>query len=168
VEIIICIDYKHVIVAKSRYSNDLYQDTNNYFEQQNNSFLKLLPFLILPETKMGTGVSSEEKEKVGYRVLGVQPSSPASSAGFVSYFDFILSANGVTLRATDSTFVEIIKASENKPLSLTVYNSKSHSLRDVVVVPNRAWLGDGYLGSFKILIILLTIFRHCNSIRFLP
>ena len=35
--------------------------------------------------------------RLGYRVLGVQPNSPASEAGLVSFFDFIVGANGVML-----------------------------------------------------------------------
>ena len=35
---------------------------------------------------MGQGVSQEEMDAVGYRVLGVQPNSPASTAGLVSFF----------------------------------------------------------------------------------
>ena len=58
---------------------------------------------------MGNGQSQDEAEKVGYRVLGVQPNSPASSCGFVSYFDFIVAVNGVPIRALDSTFVDLIK-----------------------------------------------------------
>jgi hypothetical protein len=34
-------------------------------------------------------------EAVGYRVLGVQAGSPAASAGLVSFFDFIIAANGI-------------------------------------------------------------------------
>lgn len=32
-------------------------------------------------------------ETLGYRVLGVQPDSPASKAGLVSFFDFLLGAD---------------------------------------------------------------------------
>ena len=35
---------------------------------------------------MGQGVSQEEMDAVGYRVLGVEPKSPASTAGLVSFF----------------------------------------------------------------------------------
>ncbi len=58
---------------------------------------------------MGNGQSDEESDKVGYRILGVQPNSPGSSGGFVSFFDFIVAANGVPLRNMDSTFVDLIK-----------------------------------------------------------
>jgi len=36
-------------------------------------------------------------ETLGYRVLGVQPNSPASTAGLVSFFDFLVGANGKML-----------------------------------------------------------------------
>jgi len=36
-------------------------------------------------------------ETLGYRVLGVQPNSPASTAGLVSFFDFLVGANGIML-----------------------------------------------------------------------
>jgi len=36
-------------------------------------------------------------ETLGYRVLGVQPNSPASTAGLVSFFDFLVGANGLML-----------------------------------------------------------------------
>lgn len=58
---------------------------------------------------MGNSSSIEETEKVGYRVLGVQPNSPGSKCGFVSFFDFIIAANGIPLRNLDTTFVELIK-----------------------------------------------------------
>jgi S1-C subfamily serine protease len=95
---------------------------------------------------MGNNGSAEAADKVGYRVLGVQSNSPAAVGGLVSFFDFIVAANGVPLRTLDSTFVEIIKASEDKPLPLTVYNCKSHTLREIVLVPSRNWPGEGMLG----------------------
>lgn len=36
-------------------------------------------------------------ETLGYRVLGVQPDSPSSKAGLVSFFDFLVGANGQML-----------------------------------------------------------------------
>ena len=35
-----------------------------------------------------------EQGSCGYRVLGVQPNSPASKVGLVSFFDFIVAADG--------------------------------------------------------------------------
>jgi GRASP55/65 PDZ-like domain len=40
----------------------------------------------------------------------------------------------------------MIKASQDMPLPLTVYNYKSQSLRDVSIIPTRNWGGQGMLG----------------------
>lgn len=97
---------------------------------------------------MGNAASDQDlaAEKVGYRVLGVQPNSPASAIGLVSFLDFIVAANGVPLNTLDSTFIELIKASEDKPLPLNVYNCKSKTVRDLVLTPSRNWPGEGMLG----------------------
>lgn len=43
---------------------------------------------------MGNTQGAEQGGKCGYRVLGVQPNSPASKVGLVSFFDFIVEADG--------------------------------------------------------------------------
>lgn len=58
---------------------------------------------------MGNNSSNVESEHLGYRVLGVQPQSPAAKGGLVSFFDFIVAANGVPLKVLDTTFIELIK-----------------------------------------------------------
>ncbi len=59
---------------------------------------------------MGNSSSNEEDlTKVGYRVLGVQANSPAALGGLVSFFDFIVEANGIPLRTLDNTFIDLIK-----------------------------------------------------------
>lgn len=45
----------------------------------------------------GEGDEFPEAAYCGFRVLGIQEQSPASRAGFVSFFDFILEANGIRL-----------------------------------------------------------------------
>lgn len=95
---------------------------------------------------MGNNASQEEMESVGYRVLGVQPNSPASNCGLVSFFDFIVAANEVPLRTLDTTFIDLIKASEDVILPLTVYNWKSNTTRQVALTPSRNWPGEGMLG----------------------
>jgi hypothetical protein len=96
--------------------------------------------------RMGNGASQEEMDCVGYRVLGVQPHSPASDCGLVSFFDFIIAANGIPLRTLDTTFIDLIKASEDLILPLTVYNWKSRTTREVSLIPSRNWPGEGMLG----------------------
>jgi hypothetical protein len=46
------------------------------------------------ETDLTMG-NAAGKTQIGYRVLGVQPDSPAAKIGLVSFFDFIVAANGV-------------------------------------------------------------------------
>ncbi|RHY10633.1 hypothetical protein DYB26_001820 [Aphanomyces astaci] len=75
-------------------------------------------------------VDDQGNDHVGFRVLGIQENSPAAVVGFVSFFDFILSANGIRLDTKDSTFMELIARSEDKPLQLSVYNIKSQTTRD--------------------------------------
>ncbi len=48
---------------------------------------------------------------LGYRVLGIQPNSPATEANLVSAFDFIVAADGVHLKAPDDTIFDMIKES---------------------------------------------------------
>ena len=86
---------------------------------------------------------------VGYRVLGVQPDSPASKGGLVSFFDFILAANGHRLNTLDAAFINIINEFEDRDLTLTVYNFKARNTRTVTLKPTRNWGGgtrDGMLG----------------------
>jgi hypothetical protein len=54
--------------------------------------------------------------QVGYRVLGVQPNSPAAMGGLVSFFDFIVEAKGIPLKTLDSTFIELIKVNNKVEL----------------------------------------------------
>lgn len=58
---------------------------------------------------MGNSKSQLEAEHLGYRVLGVQPNSPAAKGGLVSFFDFIVAANGIPLKSLDTTFIDLIK-----------------------------------------------------------
>mmetsp|Transcript_19199 Transcript_19199/g.43732 ORF Transcript_19199/g.43732 Transcript_19199/m.43732 type:complete len:165 (-) Transcript_19199:293-787(-) len=111
----------------------------------------------------------------GYRVLGVQPSSPASKAGLVSFFDFIVGCHGelfvehnpeheeeevdfshhVDTSPPSSAiscreFVDAIALSQaqDKALSLVVHNIKSGRTREVIVTPRKGGLiEDGGWGG---------------------
>jgi len=95
---------------------------------------------------MGNGVSAEEADSVGFRVLGVQRDSPASAAQLINFFDFIVGAGDVVFKKLDNTFIDMIRNSEDKPLQVKVYNCKDKSYRDVVITPSRNWGGQGMLG----------------------
>ena len=68
-------------------------------------------------------------ETLGYRVLGVQPNSPASAAGLVSFLDFLVGCNGVMLMGSgegleegdeydDVDFPKVLRENEGKELEL--------------------------------------------------
>mmetsp|Transcript_4916 Transcript_4916/g.6749 ORF Transcript_4916/g.6749 Transcript_4916/m.6749 type:complete len:357 (+) Transcript_4916:137-1207(+) len=95
---------------------------------------------------MGGSNSTEAEECSGFRVLGVQDGSPASKAGLVSFFDFIIAANGISFDKQDAIFIEILKQNISKPVCLTVYNFKAGSTRGVVLTPSDDWPGQGLLG----------------------
>ncbi|KAG1705190.1 hypothetical protein DVH05_004123 [Phytophthora capsici] len=88
----------------------------------------------------------ESGECCGFRVLGIQEQSPASAVGFVSFFDFILEANGIRLDTKDATLMELIAQSEDRPMQLKVFNVKAQTTRELQLTPSRKWPGKGLLG----------------------
>jgi len=96
-------------------------------------------------------------ETLGYRVLGVQPNSPSSKAGLVSFFDFIVGADGEMLLGSgedlkegdeyaDIDFPMLLRANKGKPVQLLVWNIKCQEKRLVELIPNDDWPGAGLLG----------------------
>lgn len=96
-------------------------------------------------------------DTLGYRVLGVQPNSPASEAGLVSFFDFIVGANGVMLLGSgegleegdeydDVDFPALLQENKGKVMELLVWNIKAQEKRLVELTPRDDWDGAGLLG----------------------
>jgi GRASP55/65 PDZ-like domain len=83
---------------------------------------------------------------LGYRIIHVVPSSPASKAGLVSYLDFIVAANGVPL-TSDDTLSIIISKSLNCKVLIKVFNVITEQFRNVQVTPSNSWGGEGLLGA---------------------
>ncbi|CAG0914309.1 unnamed protein product [Notodromas monacha] len=82
----------------------------------------------------------------GYHVLRVQENSPGAAAGIEAFFDFIVALNGVRLDQDNETLREILKANIDKPVAVTLYNSKSRQVREVPITPSAIWGGQGLLG----------------------
>ena len=89
-------------------------------------------------------------ETLGYRVLGVQPNSPASTAVLVSFLDFLVGVNGEMLMGSgeglkegdeydDIDFHDLLKENNGKQLELLVHNIKSNSQRLVNITPSSEW-----------------------------
>lgn len=80
-----------------------------------------------------------------WHVLDVIEGSPADSAGLVPYGDYIIGWTQGPLR-NENDFFQLIEQYVNHNLSLYVYNSDYDHTREVVIVPNRDWGGEGILG----------------------
>mmetsp|Transcript_15788 Transcript_15788/g.24684 ORF Transcript_15788/g.24684 Transcript_15788/m.24684 type:complete len:408 (-) Transcript_15788:96-1319(-) len=111
-----------------------------------------------PTAEDGDGFAEfDGVETLGYRVLGVQPNSPASSAGLVSFFDFLVGANGRMLLGSgegleegeeydDIDFPALLQENKGKAIELLVWNIKSQEQRFVDLTPDDTWGGAGLLG----------------------
>lgn len=82
----------------------------------------------------------------GYHVLRVQDGSPGQKAGLEAFFDFIVSIGNTRLDQDNDTLKELLRANVDKEISITVYNSKTQSVRQITIVPSMTWGGQGFLG----------------------
>ncbi|XP_014669837.1 PREDICTED: Golgi reassembly-stacking protein 2-like [Priapulus caudatus] len=82
----------------------------------------------------------------GYHVLRVQENSAGYYAGLESFFDFIVAIGDTRLDKDNETLKELLKQNVEKPISMTVYSSKTQSCRNVTITPSTMWGGQGLLG----------------------
>lgn len=80
-----------------------------------------------------------------WHVLDVLEGSPAESAGLVPMGDWILGWSGGVLNS-ENDFYDLVEAHIDKPLRVYVYSHDFDALREVVLIPNRHWGGEGLLG----------------------
>ncbi|TFY72839.1 hypothetical protein EVG20_g170 [Dentipellis fragilis] len=80
-----------------------------------------------------------------WHVLDVLEGSPAESAGLVPYGDWIIGWSGGVLSA-EGDFYDLVESHVDKPLRVYVYSYDFDTIREVVLVPNRQWGGEGLLG----------------------
>uniref|UniRef100_A0A5K3EQ22 GRASP55_65 domain-containing protein n=1 Tax=Mesocestoides corti TaxID=53468 RepID=A0A5K3EQ22_MESCO len=79
-----------------------------------------------------------------WHVLEVSPGSPAAMAGLQPYTDYIIGTDALLNDSED--FFSVVEAHNGQPLRLYVYNSTTDSCREVTLIPNLCWGGDGVLG----------------------
>ncbi len=70
----------------------------------------------------------------------------------------------------DGTFVSMIRSSEDKALPLLVYNARSSTVREIVMVPTKSWPGEGLIGitirhssfaeAFKVAFRIVSVFPN--------
>ncbi|XP_070519546.1 Golgi reassembly-stacking protein 2 isoform X2 [Cardiocondyla obscurior] len=76
----------------------------------------------------------------------VQENSPGQQAGLEAFFDFIVAIGNTRLDQDNDTLKELLKVGVNKELTITVYSSKTQSVRRTKIVPSMTWGGQGLLG----------------------
>ncbi|KRX36779.1 WD40 repeat-containing protein SMU1 [Trichinella murrelli] len=84
--------------------------------------------------------------KEGYHVLRVQENSPGQRAGLETFFDFIVAVGNQRLDKDNDSLREILKQHVERPLEITVYNSKTQTIRQTQITPSESWGGQGLLG----------------------
>ncbi len=65
----------------------------------------------------------------GYHVLRVQENSPGSRAGLEAFFDFIVAIGKTRLNQDNDTLKDLLKANLEREISMTVYSSKTRTVR---------------------------------------
>ncbi|GBF61571.1 hypothetical protein TMEN_4075 [Trichophyton mentagrophytes] len=82
-----------------------------------------------------------------WHVLSIpSPQSPAYVAGLLPHSDYILGTPSGTLRG-ETALGELVEDHLNRSLTLWVYNNEFDVVREVEIVPNRNWGGEGALGA---------------------
>ncbi|VDL94180.1 unnamed protein product [Schistocephalus solidus] len=83
-----------------------------------------------------------------WHILNIEPNSPAALAGLKPYTDYVIGLNNHFLHLIVQTedFFSVVEAHNGQPLRLYVYNTESDSCRDVTIIPNLSWGGEGMLG----------------------
>ncbi len=127
--------------------------------------------------------SFENAQQNVWRILDVQANSPAFQAGLISQKDFIIGADTLLNEVNRSLlifycrlvcvffvqsedFFSLIKSSDGKNLKLFVYNCKVNACREVNLLPNSSWGGEGLLGCGIGVGYLHRIPTHCCSSEF--
>lgn len=91
--------------------------------------------------------SAPEGGTEGYHVHGIQENSPAEKAGLEPLFDFIISIGNTRLNQENDMLKDLLKANVEKPVRMEVYSTKTLRIRELEVIPNNMWGGQGLLGA---------------------
>lgn len=84
--------------------------------------------------------------KTGYHVLKVQDNSPGQKAGLEAFFDFIVAIAGTRLDQDNDMLKELLRQNVDKSVRVTVYSSKTQTVRELSLTPSNNWGGQGLLG----------------------
>jgi hypothetical protein len=101
-------------------------------------------------------VKQKPKYMYGYRIISIQKNSPVANAKgskepISPYHDLIVGVLGEKLnhrkcQPNEGPLHSAVAAHKDKEMTLTIYNSTTQTLREMSIVPNNNWGGNGLLG----------------------
>lgn len=89
--------------------------------------------------------SYEEASSRVWHILDIVPGSPADDSGLIDHRDYIIGTPHALL-LTNEDLIELLDRMDKQLVHLVVYNVDMEKCRDVSIIPNRQWGGDGALG----------------------
>eukprot|EP00743_Colponemidia_sp_Colp-15_P010177 GILK01011181.1.p1 GENE.GILK01011181.1~~GILK01011181.1.p1 ORF type:complete len:417 (+),score=48.13 GILK01011181.1:142-1392(+) len=89
--------------------------------------------------------SYQNVEENVLRVLDVFAESPAALAGLEPFTDYILGTRETVFKSLDD-LATAAQAMMQQPMHIYVYSSRTDTVREVVIVPNNEWGGQGCIG----------------------
>lgn len=76
----------------------------------------------------------------------MQDNSPGQKAGLEAFFDFIVAIAGTRLDQDNDMLKELLRQNVDKSVRITVYSSKTQTVRELSLTPSNNWGGQGLLG----------------------
>ncbi|SCV74528.1 BQ2448_7557 [Microbotryum intermedium] len=98
-----------------------------------------LPSPSLPTSRYAPQNATIAQVGLAFHVLRVAERSPADESGIEPFFDFVVGVNGRPLGDDIDLLMRMSKQFEERQISLQIYSTKRKELRDVPIVPSRAW-----------------------------
>ncbi|KAI8051631.1 GRASP55/65 PDZ-like domain-containing protein [Syncephalis plumigaleata] len=80
-----------------------------------------------------------------WHILDVAPNSPAATAGLQAHTDYVIGTMHRHLE-TQADFSRLMEEHQGVPVQLLVYNRHWDTCREVTIVPDKNWGGQGSLG----------------------
>lgn len=97
-------------------------------------------------TLLGASIRFSRFDDASFRVwhiLEVHESSPAANSGLIPLDDWIIGSPDVCIYSEDD-FYNLLIHNVNKSVKMIIYNLRSDSCREIVIVPNFQWGGAGW------------------------
>ena len=87
----------------------------------------------------------QDRPQGDFVCLQCKKAHPVQKAGLVSFIDIILGTTEHRFQNDDDLFQKLLSKHKNSKITLSVYNIKACTVREVVLIPME-WKGKGLLG----------------------